>query len=234
MPPHINKPPSAPDHLRGVFDHRGRIVPVYDTRKLMGYPSYLQERDALIALLHQREQDHRKWLTELEQATLEQRPFTLQRDPHKCAFGKWYDANRQTISENIEIRLLLGQFDTPHQRIHAVADQIDRCVRINDFEQAKEILTRTRSGPLARLLALFSELYRVTEMTFADHEVGLIHYLPGQIIMLTADKVIGVQPLYDITPLPVTTTAPTRALGKDASQQIVQIIDCTRILHTTA
>ena len=234
VPQHIDSIPSAPKHLRGVFNHRGNIVSVYDARVLMGYPSYQQELDTLIATLRQREQDHRKWLAELEKSVLEHRPFTLQRDPHKCAFGKWYDINRHTISDNIEIRLLLGQFDEPHQRIHAVADEIERHVKADDHTKAQRILERTKKGELTYLLNLFDELYKVTALKFTEHEIGLIHGLSEQNIMLTADKVIGVDQLHDIEPLPTRTSAPIKALAKDTNNRIVQIVDSDRISKVSA
>ena len=230
-PHHFDSIPCAPKHLRGVCNHRGNIVSVYDTRVMMGLPSYLQERDVLIAMLHQREQDHRTWLAELEKSVQEKRRFTLQRNPHKCAFGKWYDTNRQSFSDNISIRLLLSQFDEPHQRIHAIADEIERYAAVSDYESARRVIERTKTSDLAYLLSLFSELYRVASLTFANHEVGLIHRLGNQNIMLTADKVIGVSQLRDIEALPISTSAPTNALGKDPGQRIVQIIDIDQVIN---
>ncbi len=45
-------------------------------------------------LMRQREEDHRNWLNELEKSVKEKSEFRLARDPHKCAFGRWYYSYR--------------------------------------------------------------------------------------------------------------------------------------------
>jgi hypothetical protein len=75
-------------------------------------------RGRFCAMMQLREQDHRKWLLELEASVQEHRSFLMTTDPHKCAFGKWYDNYH---ADNAWVAALLKKVDGPHRQIHAVA-----------------------------------------------------------------------------------------------------------------
>ncbi len=89
--PKVVPVPQTPDYIRGVINLRGQVMPVMDLRLRMEMTSLVDETEDLIHLLDQREQDHKNWITELESSVREHREFKLATDPHKCAFGKWYD-----------------------------------------------------------------------------------------------------------------------------------------------
>ena len=80
-----------PPEIRGVINLRGKVMQLIDLRVKLGLPSAKAEFDELIQLLHDREQDHHNWLTELEACVRERRPFKMAKDPHACKFGLWYD-----------------------------------------------------------------------------------------------------------------------------------------------
>jgi hypothetical protein len=90
LPPVAGIPNVSPE-IRGVINLRGKVMPLIDLRIKLGLPSASAELDALLQLLHDREQDHYNWLTELEACARERRLFKLARDPHACKFGLWYD-----------------------------------------------------------------------------------------------------------------------------------------------
>jgi purine-binding chemotaxis protein CheW len=80
--------PNTPAHVRGVVNLRGRVLPAVDTRVLLGMKSARAEAEQLVDMLKQREEEHRRWITELEASIRECRDFHLATDPTKCAFGK--------------------------------------------------------------------------------------------------------------------------------------------------
>ena len=82
-----------------------------DLRVRLGMIPLKKEIDDLVDLMKQREQDHRKWLEELESSVRQQREFKLATDPHKCAFGKWYDT---FTTDNLTLGHALKKFDQPH------------------------------------------------------------------------------------------------------------------------
>ena len=89
--PQITSLPQVPPYIRGVINLRGKVLPVFDLRLGLGMSSLMDEVKDLINHLNQREEDHKNWLAELESSAKERREFNLATDPHKCAFGKWYD-----------------------------------------------------------------------------------------------------------------------------------------------
>jgi len=123
-------------------------------------------------MMQQREQDHRNWLKELEASVSERRRFPLTTDPHKCAFGKWYDKYR---SEDAWVAAMLKKFDKPHQQIHAVAIDVERCKANGEFDQAERLVDQTRNGVLAAMIKLFAELRDLVRNQQREIAVVLSH-----------------------------------------------------------
>ena len=156
--PKVTRLPLMPSHIKGVVNIRGTVYPVVGLREKTGMLSYEAEKEELIKMLKQREQDHRNWINELEASVREQRPFKLATDPHKCKFGLWYDKFK---SEDFDVIGLLSRFDEPHKKIHAVAVQVEAHQKTKDFESAYQLINRTKSTILQMLIDLFNEMYVV-------------------------------------------------------------------------
>lgn len=166
LPP-VTPVPNAPTEIRGVINIRGSILKLVHLRTLLGAAGATSDLEALIQLLHDREQDHRNWLKELEACVREHRPFNLARDPHKCKFGLWYDqykCNDESIHAAI-FRMALKKMDAPHQIIHASADEVLKLAEHGNFEQALALLEKRRSNELAALVRLFEESRQILRET---------------------------------------------------------------------
>ncbi len=190
MPP-VTVVPQLPEHMRGTINFRGKVVPLLDLRCRLGLRSLRTEADELIKLLVQREQDHINWLKELESSVQEKRPFKLTTDPHKCAFGKWYDSFR---TENQEIAFHLKKFDDPHKAIHAIADKVSRHVGLSDYEAAEALIRKTRDTELALMIRLFAKV----RQTLKEDLTEIVLVLDGQggrLFAVAADQVISVENL---------------------------------------
>jgi len=146
--------PQTPDYIRGVINLRGQVFPVIDLRLKLGMNTLSAETDELIQLLEQREQDHKNWIAELESSVKEKRTFTLATDPHKCAFGKWYDYFR---TDNHILAHCLKKFDEPHKKIHSIASKVKEYESRNDYTAALGLISRTKEAELAEMMRLFSE-----------------------------------------------------------------------------
>ncbi len=153
MPP-VNSVPKMLPEVRGVINLRGKIVQLIDLRVKLGRPPLRAEVDGLIQLLRDREQDHRKWLIELEACVREKRPFALARDPHLCKFGLWYDQFR---THDRLLRMTLPSMDAPHKAIHAAADEVLRRAASGDVDGALELISARRHSELAALIKLFED-----------------------------------------------------------------------------
>lgn len=150
----INKIPDAPHYIRGVMNLRNRIIPLIDLRKKLQMESLLEENEKLCELLIQRKQDHINWLNELYLSVIENREFKLTTDPHKCAFGKWYDNFK---SENVYIKILLDKFDEPHKKIHAIAQKVSEIIRIGKRDEAIAQIEFAKQGILQKMISLFDQ-----------------------------------------------------------------------------
>ena len=182
--------PDVPDYIRGVINLRGRVLPVVDLRKRMGFPSALEETESFCTLMQQREQDHRNWLNELELSIKQRRPFTLATDPHKCKFGQWYDSYR---AENPWVAALLKKFDAPHQQIHGVAVAVEELKARQKHDEADRMICRTRDGLLVKLIQLFTELRDLVRE--AKRETAVILAGDNRLFAISVDLALSVERL---------------------------------------
>jgi chemotaxis signal transduction protein len=171
--PEIAAVPLAPAYVRGIGTRRGAAFTVLDLRVLLGLSTLSAENAALLALLSEREQDHRHWLAELEASITESRAFTLTTDPTLCAFGRWY-ASYQAPNEVLARHL--RAFEEPHRAIHGVACQVEELLKKGARDEAAILVARAREDQLARLLHLFQStaavLHDSTRETVIIHDAG--------------------------------------------------------------
>jgi chemotaxis signal transduction protein len=150
----VHRSPIAPAHVRGTMLLRGHCISTVDLRVLLGMRSYREDHRTLVADFAQRKQDHINWLTELESSVRENRPFKLTLDPHRCAFGRWYDQYRP---DDAVLSLKLLQFDRPHQIIHALGASVRGLVEQGRQPEALAMIEDARAKDLSSLLKLFDE-----------------------------------------------------------------------------
>lgn len=166
--PEVTELPNTPDTIRGIIRHRDEIYNLIDFRKAIAYRSIQDEMDEFSAMIDQREIDHIKWLDELEASIVENRPFELTTDPHKCAFGKWYD---NYSSENYFIVDVLKDFDQPHRTIHGIAQKIEQLKANNDFDGAQELIKDTRHKELSRMKELFTKIKEAVKVSLTERVI---------------------------------------------------------------
>lgn len=150
--------------VTGLVRWRGQILPRLDLRTVLGLQPMFEQTAELLQTLTQREADHVNWLKELEASVREDRPFTLATDPHKCAFGKWYDHVRSDdklrnsfTNQNQGLLRVLSSFDEPHCEIHGIAQEVENLKEQGHREQAHELIDRTRENVLNAMIKLFNE-----------------------------------------------------------------------------
>jgi purine-binding chemotaxis protein CheW len=230
--PEVARIPNVPDYVRGVINLRGRVMPLLDLRKRIGLPSAVDETESFCAMLQQREQDHRNWLKELEASVRERRPFALTTDPHKCAFGKWYDTYHD---DNPWVAALLKKFDEPHQQIHGIAIEAGKLVERESFDEALGLLAQTRDGVLSRLIELFAELRALRQS--ASRETAVILRNEGKEFAISVDLAVSIEKLPPdaieevSSAVPLAADAVVRRLGKRAkSNDVVLILETDRLM----
>jgi chemotaxis signal transduction protein len=150
--------------VTGLVRWREQILPRLDLRTVLGLQPMSQQTAELLQTLTQREADHVNWLKELEASVEEDRPFTLATDPHKCAFGKWYDHVRSDdqlrdafTNRNVGLLRVLNAFDQPHAEIHGIAQEVEALKKQGHREQAHELINKTRENVLSAMVKLFND-----------------------------------------------------------------------------
>lgn len=188
--PSICRLPQAEHYVRGVINLRGRIVPAIDLRRRLGLGSSHEDVEALCALLEDREQDHVRWITELEASVRERRPFGLTLDPHRCAFGRWFDSFK---TDHLATARRIDALEHPHVRIHRLGARVrehcdggreDEALALIEGEGA-EVLTRLRAELTATRAFLRA----------AQREIGIVVTAAGGDAALVADAVEAVETL---------------------------------------
>lgn len=190
----VRVPPRCPAYQRGAAVLRGSVYPAIDLRVCMGHVSARAEHDALLAQLSEREEDHRRWLAELEASVREDRPFRLAVDPRECKFGQWYYAFE---TEDPVLRGVLEKFERPHAEVHALAAEVEALKAAGRCQDAMRRIAETRTGLLAALLELF-QLARAS-MREAHKEIGVTVELSGRRAVLVVDRAEAVAELEEIS-----------------------------------
>ena len=172
-----------------VFENQPlSYLPLWDR---LGIVSEFIEYENLQTLLPQRRQDHQDWMAALEHAIRTGEAFSKARNPKECAFGKWYYSH--TFNDR-RLTLLLGQFETPHNRIHALADQLLSLADQGRRDEALAIFEQEKSTTLALLLSLF------------DSAGVLVKELQRRIAIIVSDGdntcALGADSVRDITTVP--------------------------------
>lgn len=161
----VTRVPMSPKFVRGVINHRGSIIPVVNTRRLLGLPSIESQAQELIRIVDAREQDHVEWLDALERSIRSGGEFSKQTDPTRCAFGRWFTetmndrAQLQFLSRfDQTVRTTLADMDGPHRRIHRLADRLLGMRDDGNTDGALAILADEGSSTLGELKRLFGKI----------------------------------------------------------------------------
>lgn len=189
--PKVSRMPGMPDFVRGIVNLRGTVLPLIDLRTRLGMPSREKEVEEFCAMLHERAQDHRRWVDELERSVNEQCEFKLATDPHKCAFGKWYDSYK---TDDVVVTELLRRFEDPHQRIHGIATEVKALLANGQPDEARLLIDVSRKGVLSAMLKLFDEFEAAIRANQREKAV-VITVANGRSYAVCVDSIVAVERL---------------------------------------
>lgn len=184
----------ASDYIRGVMEFRGGIIPLADMRRLLGMKSMDDELGEFVAMLETRKQDHINWVETLKKSVHEGTAFTLATDPHKCAFGRWYDHYE---TDNASVRYHLNKIDEPHKALHACADEVQKCTKecttCKRGECLKKPLERAMSQYMPTIVALLEDAKQVFREEY--REMAVVLQNGEKLAGLLVDEASGVEQL---------------------------------------
>ncbi len=186
--PHVTPVPQADYFIRGIINLRGKVIPVIDFRKRLGIKSLYDENIELVDRLRQREAEHREWIDELEASVREDREFKLEKDPHRCRFGRWFDGFH---TDDLNLRGLLNQFKSPHETIHSLAAEVILKRSEGKTDEALDIIVDAKSGVLNLMIELFRKTYDLLEKEFK--ELAIVIELESGLQGIIVDKIVSIQ-----------------------------------------
>ena len=146
----------------------------------------VNECNDLQAETMQREIDHLAWAKELNALFTDENvtQVTVQTDPHKCGFGKWYYGEGRQEAEALipELRPLLDQMEAYHSHLHESASDIDAAyVHADDslpqFLAEKEV---DHLNWISRVEALFLQDKASLDVEMDAHNCGLGEFLQSE------------------------------------------------------
>lgn len=155
--PEVTPMPKSPPEVRGVINFRGHLIELVDTRKLLAFKSITEDVVEFNAMINQRYQDHLNWINTLENTVKNDTEFTLTTDPHKCAFGKWYDSYNSK-NTNIMFMSTFAKFDKPHKAIHQIGITAKQLIDSENKQAAVDLIESTKNTELKQMLGLFDDL----------------------------------------------------------------------------
>lgn len=194
MPTSIVPIPDSSEHLRGLFSLRGAVIPLADLRTIMHMGTIQQEYENFREMLEARKQDHLRWVAELERCVEAHETFTLATDPHKCAFGKWYDkfeTDKGTVKHHLK------KIEEPHARLHNAAVEIascsHTCENCTKNRRCVDIMAEVRDRDLPIISRLLDEAKEVFRGDF--HEMVIALEQGTNQIGIAVDEVLAVEQL---------------------------------------
>lgn len=189
--------PQTPENVIGIFKFMDQVIPIISLRQLFGHPSLEQEGKEFAQMLNQRKEDHIHWVKELNRCLRSGEPFTLATDPHKCAFGRWYDHYKP---ESQSIKYQLRKLEEPHRLLHETAQHAKECNQDHDAcrreKCLKDILNQAENIYMPKILNLLEE----TKDAFEAHQRSMLIVIDtgSSTYAVTVDEVLAVEDLVDV------------------------------------
>jgi chemotaxis signal transduction protein len=161
----VTRVPMSPKFVRGVINHRGSIIPVVDTRALLGLVTAREQSDRVAEQVKGFELELLSWLDGLETAISAGEKFEECTDASKTVLGKW----QAELMENPKSLQRLLRYDTsmrdqvrsiaePHKRLYAAARKAIEMRDAGDAQGAIMMVKQARETELGELRRIFRRI----------------------------------------------------------------------------
>lgn len=189
--------PNSKNWVKGLMKYRDNVIKVIDLREKLGIISAMDEKNQFEEMMNQRKEDHIKWVDILEDSIKQKKKFPLTTDPHKCAFGRWYDSYQ---SDNYRVNHELSKINDPHVKLHEtaiIAENLANQYQGQELELKQEELMRNlRNTHMSSVLKLIDNAKNVMLENFKGMIINL--EVNDQLIGLIIDDIIAVSQLSNI------------------------------------
>lgn len=197
LPQNIVPMPNSPQFVRGIFDLRGKIIPLIELRALFGMKSLTKEYKEFSDMLEARKQDHLHWVQELKRTAELNEPFKLATDPHQCAFGKWYDNFESDLHT---VNFHMRKIDEPHKKLHQTALEVEKCKKdcenCEQEECLKSIFNRLSNEYVPQICSLIDEAKVLFKADF--REMVIVLEIQDDYYGIIVDEIVSVEDLEQV------------------------------------
>lgn len=188
--------PAFSKEVKGVIKYQGKIIQLIDIKRIFNLKPTEEDLEEFKQLMQMRKQDHINWLTTLENSVMNNVEFTLITDPHKCAFGKWYDSYDSNQTNNIMFMTTFARFDTPHKAIHEIGNKAKELIEKNNRQGAIDLIKEAKNKELSQMMHLFEELN--SAYAESKREVVVVFGDEKDMISLVADEIVSIEELGEV------------------------------------
>jgi len=193
-PDRLTSVPEAKSYIKGIMKERDRIIALIDLRDFFGMSTIRQEYEEFNSVIESAEEAHKNWVAELCRCVDGRRNFMMEKNPHNCAFGRWYDKYEAPIS-TVEERM--KKIRQPHYNLHGLGVEYDREMSKEKVDESRlrEIAVKAKAIEKQILETMdvarenFKDSYRtmVVELTLAGGNLGLV-----------VDEIVGVEQIGEV------------------------------------
>ncbi len=191
--------------------------------------------------LFQREIDHLNWVVKVGEFQRSENMIELgvEKDDHKCNFGKWYYSDARKGAEEIMpgIKPLLDKMEGPHKKLHESAEKLEAVLR-KGKEHRREALELFQNDTLNHLKAIqqiFGEVRIVVgkdnveleNRTNADMERAKLFSLVGMVVGPALSLLLGIL-------LSVTISGSLRRIAMGISEGADQVAAAARDVSSSS
>lgn len=196
VPKVVTPVPDAEVYVEGIIRFGGdKVVTLLSLRKLFGEKTEEEEWLEFCEMLDSGKDDHLKWVKTLENCVEMGEKVKLETNPHRCAFGKWYDAYQAPDSQ---IEFELKKIEEPHKNLHEAANKIQRILETSKLDEAEKktecskILDLTRKNCLEPISRALEDLKIATQNNKKTMMI-ILESEEERSVGVLVDEIVGVE-----------------------------------------
>lgn len=194
-PDDITAVPDTKPYVSGIIKLRGNVVTLIDLRTVLGMRTTEEAYREFAAVIEKAENAHRNWVGELCRCSDARCAFNLEKDPHNCEFGRWYDRYEAPVEQ---VRKRLEKIREPHETLHRLGSEFERemgrpeprAERLSSIKQRATDLQRKIIAEMDASRDAFKDNYRTMIIELL---------LPNQQrVALVVDEIVGVEHIGEV------------------------------------
>jgi len=159
--------PDEGRHIEGMFQYENEVIKVLSFRKIIDKISYVEQLKEMFPVLIEQ---HREWISALEESIESGVKFSKTTDPHACQLGKWINSFHPDDQDVINA---MKHLDFHHQRLHRSAvDILDACKE--DKLKARQLMDEVKENICSKTVKYITEVSNMSKKVASTMQSCLI------------------------------------------------------------